>query len=135
MRGYRRQSGVEKTCIHCGVCKPLASFPQHKASSEGRRATCLECHRSYLLLKKYGITAVEWQAMFSAQGERCAVCRTSVKSARGWATDHDHKTGAVRGILCNGCNVGIGAIGDTAESVAAALAYLQPPVEAVEEHW
>ena len=45
--------------------------------------------------------------------------------------DHDHKTQRVRGMLCHGCNKGIGMLGDTLEAVLAAVEYLQ----AAEEEW
>lgn len=38
--------------------------------------------------------------------------------------DHDHVTGAFRGWLCQGCNIGIGALGDTLDNVHLALDYM-----------
>jgi hypothetical protein len=38
--------------------------------------------------------------------------------------DHDHQTGAFRGWLCNQCNLGLGQIGDTLDSVERLRAYL-----------
>lgn len=38
--------------------------------------------------------------------------------------DHDHKTGEVRGIICNRCNMGIGHLGDNPEIVKKALKWL-----------
>lgn len=39
--------------------------------------------------------------------------------------DHCHVTGKFRGWLCNKCNLGIGALGDTVESLERAVAYLR----------
>lgn len=58
--------------------------------------------------------------------EACECCgeietgRNSVLSL-----DHDHLTGVFRGWLCNKCNLGIGLLGDTAESVEKAVTYLR----------
>lgn len=52
------------------------------------------------------------------------------KHGENLCVDHDHVTGTVRGLLCNGCNHGIGKLGDNAEGVRRALAYL----EAAEHH-
>ena len=39
--------------------------------------------------------------------------------------DHDHRTGKFRGWLCDGCNLGIGKLGDNLSGVRDALAYLE----------
>jgi hypothetical protein len=39
--------------------------------------------------------------------------------------DHDHVTGAFRGWLCHNCNLGIGRLGDTIESLEKAIEYLK----------
>jgi hypothetical protein len=54
----------------------------------------------------------------------CDCCGSSPKNAKGLALDHCHKTGELRGWLCHRCNLGIGLLGDTAEHVARAVAYL-----------
>ena len=65
--------------------------------------------RNYNLKKKYGITTHEWDALFLAQGSRCAGCGTlDPGSAMGWHTDHRGKLPCkavdIRGILCLSCN-------------------------------
>jgi hypothetical protein len=67
--------------------------------------------KEWNLVKKFGITADEWDAIFESQGRRCALpdCRSDTPRCKyGWHTDHDHKTGKVRGILCAKCNQALG---------------------------
>lgn len=88
------------------------------------------------MMQLYGLTVQERDALFEKQGRRCACCRNDTPSGRGWHIDHDHVTGAVRGILCFKCNTGIGMLGDNVEGVCAASAYLNgSTTESIEEHW
>ena len=65
------------------------------------------------LKAKYGMTPEEWQAMFEAQDCKCAICGSDNPNAKaGWNTDHCHKSGRVRFILCAHCNRGLGAFRD-----------------------
>jgi hypothetical protein len=75
---------------------------------------------------RYGITREQWEALFERQGRKCAICpSTSPRAKRGWHTDHDHGTGAVRGILCGPCNRLVGAYEDALGP--SVLAYLASP--------
>lgn len=62
--------------------------------------------------------------MLMAQGNCCAICFRKSPGKLGWATDHDHSTNSVRGILCHPCNRGIGMLGDCAERLRSASEYL-----------
>lgn len=64
----------------------------------------------YHLKSSYGITKEEWDALFKKQGKCCAICSSPVPKRKGvgWATDHCHRTGKVRGILCHTCNLHMG---------------------------
>lgn len=53
----------------------------------------------------------------------CELCGKLQKSAL--HLDHDHLTGEFRGWLCRGCNLGLGMLGDTLESVLRAAVYLR----------
>jgi hypothetical protein len=77
--------------------------------SSGSR--CVACasrdrHRSWIK-REYGIDPDQYEALLVAQGGRCAICNQMPRTLR-LAVDHDHKTGAVRGLLCagqeQGCN-------------------------------
>lgn len=74
--------------------------------------------RRYNLWHKYKITPEQYDAMLASQNAKCAICGDSqnVKTACGRGhsgrlhVDHDHKTGEIRGLLCNVCNQGMIAV-------------------------
>jgi hypothetical protein len=74
---------------------------------------------------RYGMSLEEWNAMFAAQGNACAICQRTAPGGQGWNTDHCHTSGRVRGILCCACNRGIGNLQDSAEILERAAAYLR----------
>lgn len=65
------------------------------------------------------------EAMLAAQGGKCAICAQNLAPGPNCHTDHCHKTGRVRGILCNGCNIGLGYFRENPEALAGAIAYLR----------
>lgn len=80
-------------------------------------------------LQLYGLTPGDYNALLESQGGTCAICG---QPGQTWGennlhVDHDHDTDEVRGLLCGKCNVGIGMLGDNAESIRRALAYLEKP--------
>jgi len=77
------------------------------------------------------MTPAEYDRLLSVQGGLCAVCRRDevARDRRGrirpLAVDHDHDTGAVRGLLCANCNVAIGYMDDDADRLESAAGYLR----------
>ncbi len=91
--------------------------------------------RSYVLLR-YGLASEEELILARQQG-RCAICRRHWKSCvpakaprhevtflHHLCVDHDHRTGVVRGLLCNACNTAIGLFEQRQERFSPAVAYL-----------
>ena len=84
-------------------------------------------------LKRYGLTLESYTGLLESQGGVCAICGSPLK-IRNTQTDrtlnthidHCHTTGKVRGLLCGGCNLGLGHFQDSPERLAAAIAYLKP---------
>ena len=68
-----------------------------KRESYNSEASCLA-----LIKRKYGLTPDEYETLI-ANG--CNVCGTTDGKL---CVDHDHKTGRVRGCLCNRCNLALG---------------------------
>lgn len=74
---------------------------------------------------RYGITYDQWEALFNAQGKRCAICASpEPRGSKYWALDHCHVTGRLRGILCAVCNLAVGHFADSVQRLEAAIAYL-----------
>lgn len=133
---------LTKKCSKCSETKVLALFNKHPHTTNRRRPECAECtkkyhraHRSgkppewnrkYALKKFFGLTLDQYAAMLIEQHGRCAICGTTKSSnvTKHLCVDHDHGTGKVRGLLCHGCNRGLGFLKDDVELLAAAIKYL-----------
>ncbi len=57
--------------------------------------------------RQYGLTPEAFDQMLQAQDGRCAICAKCFSITKP-CVDHDHDTGAVRGLLCRDCNLGLG---------------------------
>lgn len=82
------------------------------------------------LKRKYGITKEDKERMLKNQGYKCAICGKEIllfgSSHKLTAhVDHDHKTGKVRGLLCQGCNIGLGKFMDNTDYLLSAISYLK----------
>lgn len=101
------------------------------------RTQCLqekrELHgRKQDILRKFGMTIEQYKQMLHDQADVCAICqcKESAKASnqstiKQLAVDHDHKTGAIRGLLCMNCNKGLGAFSDSIARLEAAVLYLK----------
>ena len=74
-------------------------------------------------LAKYALSKDQWLTMYSFQDGRCPLC----DKIRTLVIDHDHKSGRVRGLLCNLCNGRLGKVKDDAGWMRRAVAYLDDP--------
>jgi hypothetical protein len=79
---------------------------------------------------KYGISYHDYQALLNAQNGVCAICKKPEtkmikNSIATLAVDHDHETGAIRGLLCYACNLGLGNFKDSPENLSNAIDYLK----------
>ena len=96
----------------------LAKSKAWYAANRSRRTQTL---RMWHLAKKYGMTPDAFDALLLSQGNVCAICSNRRKSM---CVDHDHSTGAVRGILCRSCNALLGQIQDNPAWLMRAIQYL-----------
>lgn len=120
-----------QVCRTCGIEKDASEFRRNY-----RRASCLDfnCHEcvSHInRLARFGLTPDQYAEMLAAQNGACAICERPERvidprsgRVKSLAVDHDHESGAVRGLLCQNCNKGIGNLGDSADILIAAAMYL-----------
>ena len=76
------------------------------------------------LLRFYGITLDDKRKMLALQQNKCAICTDRFEQISQARVDHDHKTGKIRGLLCNSCNVLLGNAKDDLQILASASSYL-----------
>ncbi|WP_043470342.1 endonuclease VII domain-containing protein [Kitasatospora sp. MBT66] len=96
-KGYR-------SCSKCSKNRAVRFFigPRGRVCEKCRKATSRASSRAARLQAAYGLSAQDYQALFEAQGGRCAICRETRRT--NLAVDHCHKTEAIRGLLCQRCN-------------------------------
>jgi len=122
-------------CKECNVLNAQKYNNEHKVERAKycekyykKRYQCEKFKTSrsdYVRERKYGIKPVEFKNMLEQQDNKCACCSSQFTEKNGPKVDHCHKTGAVRGLLCNGCNAGIGFLGDNLAGVQKAIIYLE----------
>ncbi len=130
--GSKREARQEKkTCTQCHEEKPVTAFVKDKNKRSGRREWCRVCNSAWQRYYKYGLTPSAYESLLEGQGRACAICRESLDDYvkrqnryKNFAVDHDHESGAVRGLLCDGCNLGLGKFNDDPALIRKAIDYL-----------
>jgi hypothetical protein len=133
----------ERQMLSCEVCREYARANNHK-----QRRAKPDRVRSDNLWAMYKISMLEYEERRFAQDFRCAICGTHESDIKVASTgrprldgtpnaepfklvvDHCHSSKNVRGLLCAGCNAGLGSFRDSPDLLLAAARYLterEPP--------
>lgn len=118
-----------KVCAHCcnefvtqlprvQYCSSLCRTKAAKLRAAARTTRT----RSSPASVAHGDVIAQRTALLVAQGGLCGLCSSEVKKPN-W--DHDHVTGAMRAILCDSCNLGLGLFKDNPELLRAAAVYIE----------
>jgi len=123
-----------KTCTKCKKTYPATSeyFHRHKMRRDGLDPWCKECKKRYskshYRYKKYKITNKKYDKMIEDQNGMCLICGRNFNKLhfpQHTHIDHDHKTGKIRALLCNNCNVILGNAFDNPLILINAIKYLK----------
>lgn len=114
-------AGQRRTCESCGADYAPTQAAQrycaaHKRYRKPGEATRPQHRRIYLPHGPY-------EQLLAEQGGGCGIC--GEKSEQRLSVDHDHATGQVRGLLCRGCNMGLGGFQDDTVRLRRAVEYLR----------
>jgi hypothetical protein len=114
--------GLIRPCWWCNTDFKLTDGRQYYCS-----AKCAAIVKSlWNMSSRYGLTREDYRAAWYRQGGLCAVCNRPERTARNTllSVDHDHATGAFRGLLCSHCNRAFGLLGDDPEVIVRAARYV-----------
>lgn len=108
---------------------------QRRSYLKAYRAANPKKEKERTLRSDFDIGIREYEAMIVAQNGKCAICNQIETTKRrgkdvALSVDHCHETGAIRGLLCNNCNNGLGQFKDNAQNLLNAVAYLAKHKEA-----
>lgn len=108
-------------------CKCEGCRTAYSAENKTIRKTNGGKRRAYERRRTYGIDLSDDQVhvMLKTQNNSCAICKISLEyPSKKTHLDHDHETKRIRGLLCFGCNRGLGSFKDDIELLQAAMRYL-----------
>lgn len=147
-RRRRRRIDTEnrqRQCTKCGEWKPWEMFSWN-GDKPYPHSRCLECQGKLVksrndsmpndkrkaksrrsLLRRYGLTLDDYEALLLKQNGRCKICGTptSGRVSGVFLVDHNHSTGEVRGLLCSRCNVGMGNFDEDVTRLRRVIRYIK----------
>lgn len=97
---------------HCPWEHEYTEENTYFTGTKTRQRHCKKCAREHRLMRTYGLARGQYDAMYEEQSGHCAGCEVELEEGRNLSVDHDHSTGAVRGLLCSDCNLGLGKLRD-----------------------
>lgn len=124
--GYER-----KICNVCSKLKKTSEFARNqnaKGDRPVRRPSCQKCRRTMEGVSVSPKERTKWRRTKPHKEPfECPVCRkrTIAGVTCKVVLDHDHRTGKVRGWICDSCNTGLGQLKDDPELIKSAFDYLK----------
>ena len=111
---------MPSTCSKChGIDEPLCSNGQCRRCrrEDARQDRVDNPERTAVVdrkrrLARYGLSPEQYDELLVLQDYGCAICEGINVDGRDLHVDHDHVSGAIRGLLCFRCNATLGQVED-----------------------
>ncbi len=116
-------------CLDCGVELSDANAYRKNRRTRGWRSRCRLCSARH---RRQVHDRHEDERRALVTREACDICGATETLTRNGQVrrptlDHDHQTGAWRGLLCSRCNTGLGHFRDDPALLRSAAAYIENP--------
>jgi len=123
-QGTHLRYGSNHSCIGGSRCGKI--LPK-KYQNQSKQRRWLRFYKAYDILEE------DFNCIWQAFRGKCGICARSLvhpddskrRTPDSCCLDHNHKTGRLRGLLCNSCNKGIGLLQDSVELLENAVKYLK----------
>lgn len=124
-----------RICSRCKQEKTVFNFYRRTSRKRGYHYTCKKCdQKNYKknseririrnLMQAYNLTKEQYNNLNKIQSGVCLICKNKCEIHGHLSVDHNHFTGAVRGLLCSHCNKGLGCFKDNINLLLKAADYL-----------
>ena len=125
---FYRRSARPSGDSRCKPCRDLTGKKHRDKYYTEHRDAVIGRARASILKSRYGLTEAQFLQMLEDQNGICAICGAEsgllTRKAK-LAIDHDHATGAIRGLLCMSCNTALGNLRDDPALLRAAADYIE----------
>lgn len=114
-------------CVPCGKLYRRETYQRDRERrirrAIDRAAANPDARRDEQRAWRLGVSVGDVRRVIAESGDRCGACSTPLVNAE-MCVDHDHATGALRGVLCRFCNALEGMLNKQAGRVEFVQAYL-----------
>lgn len=106
---------------------PYKNRDKYLSSQKGYYKKDPETYKWRVMKNVYGMSKEDFFDLLEKQDNKCALCGKPYLglARRDIHIDHCHETGKIRGLLCLGCNTGLGMLGDNEAGLLKALEYIR----------
>jgi hypothetical protein len=114
-----------KRCGKCAEVKPLEDFNRQRSSPTGRQSSWRACQRLYIpVWRRAGVTTRQ-RYLLDRNLRMNYICQLPPPEGGRLVPDHNHRTNAIRRLLCGLCNTAIEMAGEDPDRLRRMAAYLE----------